>query len=1345
MRRRQVTEDHDDVSKLPDAPAVGHSDIIDHISEKNKKKHDDAIQQLDQELRAIDEDHTTHVVSVSRQLVSSLRDVDERLSTLRDSLDKLHDASLQGVCDVWDQLLEELSVKKKNISEFRQSLLDRECLHGRQIRAVLASSCHMLENLSFLPPLSVRRLILDKAMGLNASLLMERRRSAQLVLLLQEDVLRQESLIRLQWEDTLSGWKTRRVQQVIDGFRTCCRGDDDECLWAEQQVFEKMRQRLSHLTERRRDIITDIRGLVPPSVELVSDWLNKMTAVNQQIDRFHTLLLEQVRNCTERVQEHRLANIVRCKEALAALQLSDEQVSEVLNSELLPLIGQSHRHDEERQTATEVWLNSVSRSSYRLSNCVFVVMRAVALLWEMYCSSVQRREQELDRHLDFLTHSQKPQRMNIAAELNLLLARLRQESNMDALLAVLHPEAGKETTEAERRQEGKKDSLLTERRQESKKETKLLERRQESKKKTLQEQMKDIQQKWGSQQVMEQSNSVLDRLPWIFVDELSSYSRNLATFFRLSDAFSPSPEELQKLRPRSIANINKKANNKNTQELSDDRAPRRQDDDDPMTHDWLIEAETCLRDISDFNVWESFTSTRGVSYTGPAFRCSAPDMPDSVPRETDLTVFDVNLLTHTLSSTRTLLLEHLEERFHVVLTSAGSMVKERKEAVRLDQTLLSKGLNPEVLCLHVTERRLAELQTHQQCWDSHRHQVTEELNSCFSDFEQHQLSVTSRNQLISDMLTCMEGDVQTAKTSRRRLSELSSALQDGLDSHIRDLQNLQSSFSESVQSRVQYLREATKSLLGSFRVFSEGGHFSVPEVKHYQKQLVEENRRIKENEEAVHAKLEDFSRTSQLKVKVASARLEEKLSIMLSEAEFQEKVQDIITRSRLQMKAEEATSVQQQLRIRGKLEQLRRMMDDPQESPDEVCSFLSSIIDDLNRRRHYLDHPLDPSEGQAPEQEVYLQLAPLSSKKQVQAETPFGFLQPSMAKTCMLNDQVVGVVKSLGKVKGGTDPPGDPGMRSENKVHEVQSSESGRHRSHRSGGADKRIQVFGSRPAPDQTPESFLAIVTSLLWRANDVLMQEAEEFYQTERRGELRLLPNRQDHWAENMQQRLLGYLSGAHTLLSMCREEFVRQECDLGEIMSSLPAVLIRNHERQQGALLRQEVSRAKLELEETMSASETVKMSKVKELRAWLRGEKLQELIRVENKRQEELQSAICCCHKKLQEYVKVRREQFVSSLMVLTEGLLRHMDQLLMPNGAAHGTAVRAWSTVPVAISTSIAMCKVAMGKERDAAVKSFEELCRTLLSDSDSDKRRRLNELESWRKHWRHQIHTHTLV
>ncbi|KAM9810471.1 coiled-coil domain-containing protein 180 [Neosynchiropus ocellatus] len=1339
MRRRQVTEDDDDVSKLPDAPAVGHSDIIDHISEKNKKKHDDAIKHLDRELRAIDQEHTAHVVSVSRQLVSSLSLVDGRLNTLRDRLDQLHDASLQGVYEVWEQLLEELSVKKEKVREFRQNLLDRESLHGRRIRAVLASSCHLLENLSFLPPLSVRRLILDKAMGLNASLLMERRRSAELVLLLQEDVLQQESVLRLQWEDTLSGWKTRRVQQVVDGFRTCCRGDDDECLSAEQQVFEKMRQRLSHLTERRRDIITDIRGLVPPSAELVSDWLNKMTAVNQQIDRFHTLLLEQVRNCTERVQEHRLANIVRCKEALAALQLSDEQVSEVLNSELLPLIGQSHRHDEERQTATEVWLNSVSRSSFRLSNCVFVVMRAVALLWEMHCSSVQRREQELDRHLDFLTHSQKPQRMMIAAELNSLLARLRQESNMDALLAVLHPEA----LEMDRRQESKRDSLLAERRLESKKETKLAERRQESKKKTLQEQLKDIQQKWGSQHVAEQSNSVLDRLPWIFVDELSAYSRHLATFFRLSDAFSPSPEELQRLRPRSIGNINKKANNKNTQELADERGPRRQDDDDPMTHDWLIEAEACLRDISDFSVWQSFTSSRGVSYTGPAFRCSVPDMPDSVPRETDLTVFDVNLLTHTLSWTRTLLLEHLEERFHVVLTSAGSMVKERKEAVRLDQTLLSKGLHPEDLCIHVTERRLAELQTHQQCWDSHRHRVTEQLNSCFSDLQQHQLSVTSRNQLISDMLTCMEGDVLTAKTSRRRLSELSSALQDGLDHHIRDLQNLQSSFSESVQSRVHYLREATRSLLDSFRVFSEGGHFSVPEVKHYQKQLVEENRRIKENEEAVHAKLEDFSRTSQLKVKVASARLEEKLSIMLSEAEFQEKVQEIITRSKLQMKAEEATSVQQQLRVRGKLEQLRRMMDDPQESPAEVCSFLSSIIDDLNRRRHYLDHSLDPSEGQVPEQEVYLQLAPLSSKKQVQTETPFGFLQPSRTKTVLLNDQVVGVVKSLGKVEGATDPAGDPGVRSENKVHEVQSSESGRHRSHRSGGTDKRIQVFGSRPAPDQTPESFSAIVTSLLWSANDVLMQEAEDFYQTERRGELRLLPNRQDHWAENMQQRLLGYLSDAHALLSMCREEFVRQECDLGEMMSSLPAVLIRNHERQQGVLLRQEVGRATLELEEAMSASEAIKMSKVKELRAWLRGEKLQELIRVENQRQEKLQSAICCCHKKLQEYVKVRREQFVASLTVLTEGLLRHMDQLLTPDGAGPGAAVRAWSTVPGAISTSVTMSKAAMGSQRDAAVKSFGQLCGTLLSDSDSDKRRRLNELESWRKHWRHQIHTHT--
>lgn len=54
---------------------------------------------------------------------------------------------------------------------------------------------------------------------LNQSLLANRRSVARLLLLLQEENLQQESLLRLHWEDCLSRWRRSRVNEVIDRFR----------------------------------------------------------------------------------------------------------------------------------------------------------------------------------------------------------------------------------------------------------------------------------------------------------------------------------------------------------------------------------------------------------------------------------------------------------------------------------------------------------------------------------------------------------------------------------------------------------------------------------------------------------------------------------------------------------------------------------------------------------------------------------------------------------------------------------------------------------------------------------------------------------------------------------------------------------------------------------------------------------------------------------------------------------------------------------------------------------------------------------------------------------------------
>ncbi|MEQ2186769.1 hypothetical protein GOODEAATRI_031973, partial [Goodea atripinnis] len=54
---------------------------------------------------------------------------------------------------------------------------------------------------------------------LNQSLLANQRSIAWLVLRLKEDLLQQESLLRLLWKDCLDRWRSNRVEEVVERLK----------------------------------------------------------------------------------------------------------------------------------------------------------------------------------------------------------------------------------------------------------------------------------------------------------------------------------------------------------------------------------------------------------------------------------------------------------------------------------------------------------------------------------------------------------------------------------------------------------------------------------------------------------------------------------------------------------------------------------------------------------------------------------------------------------------------------------------------------------------------------------------------------------------------------------------------------------------------------------------------------------------------------------------------------------------------------------------------------------------------------------------------------------------------
>ncbi|XP_074525783.1 coiled-coil domain-containing protein 180 [Halichoeres trimaculatus] len=1351
-RGQQVDDDDevDEVCRLPDSVVASrpNSDIIERLRQKKSKNHKEALTELDKELSKIAQMCETQVRTVSIELRSSLQNIDHFLNTLKDrikNLEHMENVSLQDLSSLWEEVVEAGKRKKTRIMELNHKLAEAEGKRTDQIRAVLKKHCSLLERINFLPSADVHRLIHNEATMLNQSLLANRRSVARLLLTLQEESLQQESLLRLHWEDCLGRWRSCRVKEIVD----CYSSDGNQEPVSAHQAVQKMKQTQQELIEKRQDIISNICSLVPPScsTSLVSDWFNQLTAVNEQIDSFHAHYLDQLRGCYEQMWQNRLTEVESCKEALSSLQLSEEEVNDVVSSDLFPLISQNQSREEERLAAFDRHHESLSQHAASLSRCVFILIRGAALLWETHSRRLKRREEEVQRNLDDLRDSQEQVTQRKKMQLDVLLGALRQKDSEEALKTSL-------------------DEAVAV--------------------------LKKVQQSYR-RNVTNQCQ-LLDRLPSLLLGELLSYSSSLSLFYHLSHTYGLGPKELQKIHPSLSTTTT------SDQESSKDADAEEMTEDPPISceltggssnrlsnpaqpfQDWLTEAESSLQDLCDISNDVTFSSSSGTVYKGPAFTCPAPDLPEDQQQETHLILFPVKMLTHNLIRMRTLFLDNLEQHFRDVLTSTVTTLTHRKEVLQSELELHLKQLDCQHIQTHVYQPRLAELQLHTQQVDSHCEEVSDVLTSCRTELQDLQTSISKKNAEFSSIVSNMESKVMKANNSQR-LEAVSSTWQDCLDKHIKDTQEHQSTFRHSLQKRLEEVRHKTAQLLSSFRLFSEGGDFNPREVKLFQKKLKEKTKQISAEEKSIYFELEVFESQNLLQVKEVSGSFEETLSVLKYEVKFMERIRKIISFTQVNIKAEAARSNQQQEAINNRLEDLRRMMENTQVCPDQVYSFLSSVFEDFRKRSQYLEFSLDQTLHES------LSAHP-KSKKQVRAAPPPGLLQPSRKGADLLSDPVVDVIKYLNRFgtiqDDGTEAaekeerrPTASGQSSAKRLPLKRSTTSVSNLSVVTGSRpDRRLHVFGPKPDPEQT-HSLSSAVNSLLWKANDAILQDAEDFYGSKRGSRFLLVPDKLDQWAEGMQQRLLGYQEQARKLLSSSREELVIQLSFLVELLKLLPKVLISSYQRQQEAELRDGVGGVRIKLEETLKASEKEKSENVGQLKASLRDGELQTLIDREELRQQQLHSAICSAHLELQECVRVRGEGFVTSLASLTEKLLHQLDDLLVAEeaqtsqqlpeessvsaetrdetGQTLGKLSRTFpgipyltppdqpSSVTIATTASIATTRctsvhVAVIELRDAAVKRFQQQLILDFSRSDDDKQRRLSELEGWSSHWRQQIH-----
>uniref|UniRef100_A0AAZ3RSU2 Coiled-coil domain containing 180 n=1 Tax=Oncorhynchus tshawytscha TaxID=74940 RepID=A0AAZ3RSU2_ONCTS len=302
---------------------------------------------------------------------------------------------------------------------------------------------------------------------------------------------------------------------------------------------------------------------------------------------------------------------------------------------------------------------------------------------------------------------------------------------------------------------------------------------------------------------------------------------------------------------------------------------------------------------------ETFCTSKGNVYNGQSFVSQWDTEQDSIPSEMELVVFPRSLLADLQKDIRLLFFNHLEERYQTALTNTMNIVAAKKEALKSEQDLRLHLHQPRAKRIEVDIHnvRAAELVLHRDRVDRHCKGILQALGNCRTDFHelqirQHKLTEDFRSQIYS-----ME-DVFTYATKSDVLVGLCGTLQSNLESHMNIIQASQRNFRQTLESKLDGLRETNVQLIKSFKLFSDGGNFTPKEIEAHHKRIEKMVKRIDTNDEAIMLDMEGTESKCLELAKDVINRFEEKFHFLTVDLKFLEKIQGMLTNTQVQIKTE---------------------------------------------------------------------------------------------------------------------------------------------------------------------------------------------------------------------------------------------------------------------------------------------------------------------------------------------------------------------------------------------------------------------------------------------------------
>ncbi|XP_051955131.1 coiled-coil domain-containing protein 180 [Xyrauchen texanus] len=1410
-RRPKRNEDQDDCEEiwgLPDSvvPEKNNSDIINRLMEKRGRDHNEAVSLLQRDLSSLSVGFEPLFRQTGEDVLLRLSENDDSIDRLMQRIENVSDLtthSYQDMHEIWDQVYHESALKRIWIKELDEIYTKYESERKAMISALLKKYTTKLEKISYLMPCDVHRLIDNEAMMINQALLANRRALAKLCLNLMEKNLQTEVSQRLRWEDKLQDWKRIKRLDAVNRFEDFMNSPCIQNPKNVQDTLNTLKSDQKTLSEQRIQLLGTLSDLTPPRISKssVAEWYSSLSVINEQIGDIYVNTMPILHKNYEDNWQDCLAEVEHFKTEVSTYGFTSDEIKNIVNMEILPLIGQCQLRTEDYLAKVDKAFESLAKTATHESKCLFKFLHGAAQVWEIHCAGLLNREQQLHHLLEAISEVHDQENQSKEAELDMMMDKLRQESSEEALKASL-------------------EKILT-----------------------YLEEFKN-----GYLNIYKEEVETVENYPFTLLQELQAYSLSVSQFFNVKEVYGQDFGEFCTLYPslKLGQNMTVIKNERLSKEIEMNRAVQ-------IAHFNNLESSaftsSCTMDdqdwkphaFSDCQTKETLTTAKGNVYNCNGFHTTCDEYQETSLVEMELVLYPKALVVELLKDVRQRFFNHLEERFHVILTNTMTVMEAEKERLKaeLDLRIQLHQSRAKRIEMDVHNVRAAELELHRDRVELHCKGIQDVLGDCRTDLQELQIQ---QNKLIEDFQKQIYSteDTLTLATKSETIGKLCASLKANLDKNTNVIQALQRDFRQNMEFKMESLRKANSKTMRSFKLFSEGGNFTPQEIEVFQSHLEKIDKRIDSAEGALIQDMEGRESKCLEQAKDTLRKFEEKFHFLTSDLKFLEKMQQIFTNTRIQIKAEALKSNMQKKKLDSMLSNLEEVIAEyckPSSHKkivtiDEITSLTTSLMEEQKKRCQYLDCFLDTSMAhhspQVPLQGAFAVAARPRSRKQHKTGSPDreGLLQPSRIGVSFLDDVAVGVIKGLLK----TGKPQDIGeihsdLRERHSAATAKlnspagsAQRSGKSPSHsgmeilrrksvesisvrrltKPNRFDKRFQTFGSKPEEQHDNVPFKASITSILWKANDILLFVAEEFYKRKERRPItrpQQLQETFEQCAEEINKRLLIYQSQSHDYHNNCLQEFQLQLKAIEEFLSTIGEILLSKLRDQYLKDLTQNKMQIQHRFELVQQQCEQQRKEHNNQLKVRLSHpaceRELKQLIVAEEERQKKQRQSIHNTRQEVQVSVHKNAEEFVTALARLAEALLFQLDNLITIHDVQAGQAEqkrenittlvrqkqadflqeeeksntliqrnsRTWSGICYFGSTDewsfdkqsretaiITTAKTTLGhirtiEVRDAVHEHYRQRVKEELERADREYKAQEKQLRQWHDHWQNQLKT----